>query len=374
MARRGENIYLRKDGRYEGRYIKGRKENGQVIQGYIYGRQYSEVKRKMLVLKARNMQAFKMNPTFAKSDILFAEWAYYWLDVLSKPYIKISTLTNYSRMMKKHLIPALGDIEVQALDMPVIQMFMDSLNKKLSVSTVHSIFRLLNSILKEAVSRQILMINPCQLVRKPKFQQKPPRVLSLNEQKKIEKKAIETGHLEYLLCLYTGIRLGELCALRWGNIDFEEGLLSVRETIQRIPAQDGDTKTALHFDIPKTATSMRDIPMPYFISDILYQRKKEQKAREEDFMFSKTKGRCMDPRTVQIQFGRMMNELKISGVHIHTLRHTYATRCLEKNIGVETLCELLGHSSPQVTLKCYAHVTMENKKESVNRLQQDFWK
>ncbi len=213
MARRGENIYHRKDGRWEGRYIVGRNVDGKPKFRSIYGKSYGEVKRELVLLKSKQM-------TSGESMILIygngsmADWMDYWLDGIEKPYIRSTTYQLYKRSIDKHLKPWLGDHAIKALSSQQIQEMVDGLRDKLASSTLHGLCRLLKSILASAVKNRLLTESPFQDIRLPRFHQKQPRVLTTAEQSRMERAALETGGLEYLLCLYTGLRLGEALCLK----------------------------------------------------------------------------------------------------------------------------------------------------------------
>lgn len=191
--------------------------------------------------------------------------------------------------------------------------------------------------------------------------------MTQTEQNRLEQAAMEMGKLEYLICLYTGLRVGELCALRWEDIDFENHILHVKYSVQRLPDSQGRHKTYLTLSTPKSESSIRDIPLPHFLVSILLETREKQGVTN-GFMFSSHQGQYCDPRTMQHGIGVLCSGLGIQGVHMHTLRHTFATRCLEKEIRYEILCELLGHSSPRITLQHYAHCTPKAKRESMERL------
>ena len=364
MAKKGENIYLRKDGRWEGRYIKGRRPDGKPLFGYIYGKQYSEVKRRLILIKSELYQ----NPVSCVicGDGSFRDWGEYWLEVLTRPHVKPTTYAGYRRNAEKHIYPVLGTLKLSAVTAEDIQRAVDLMQQTLAATTLQGVCRLLKSILKAALDKNLISQNPYQGIRLPKARRRPPRVLTRTEQFRLEQKLSETGEAEYLLCLYTGIRIGELCALRWEDVDFENRLLHINHAVQRIPNEDGRRKTHLILGTPKTEDSIREIPMPQFLSSILQEK---WKLTQSAFLFSGPRGSYKDPRTMQLRIVQLCQGLGIQGVHMHTLRHTFATRCLEKGIRYDVLCEFLGHSSPQITLRHYAHCTPEDKRQSIDLLE-----
>lgn len=367
MARRGENIYHRKDGRWEGRYIIGRKQNGKPRFGYVYGRQYIEVKRTLTILKAKAAK----NPApvlEAYRNGTLEAWVDYWLEAMTKPYVDISTYRIYKSQAEKHIIPRIGGLQVGEIRQDDVQDFVNEIKKGLAPSMVHNVCRLLKSIFVAARDKSLIGEIPFGKVRKPQNKVKRPRVLACSEQLRLERDVAQTGELEYIVCLYAGLRLGEVCALRWEDIDFEEKMLYVNHTLKRVPCKEGGAKTKLILDTPKTENSRREMPIPAFLAWQLKEKMARENGRETDFVFQSPRGGCLDPRTLQERLKKKFKKLKVRGAHFHTLRHTFATRCLEKRIGIETLSELLGHSTPQITIQYYAHCTRENKIKSIRRL------
>ena len=365
MPRKGENIYLRKDGRWEGRYIKGRRPDGKIKFGSIYGKQYSDVKKRLVLIKSELYRDRTTLVIYGNGSL--HDWAEYWLEALIRPYVKPNTWAGYRRNLNKHIYPSLGEFNIQSITSDQIQNTVDGLKSRLAASTLHGVCRLLKSILSAAFRKEIISRNPYQDIKLPRVKTRPPRVLTQSEQVKLEKEVLKTGDLEHLLCLYTGLRVGELCALRWEDIDFENHSLRVTRSAHRIPMERGIRKTRLVLGTPKSGSSIREIPLPLFLISML-QEKLSKEGLGNGFLFKGAKEGFQDFRTLQQKIHRICKQLGIYGVHMHTLRHTFATRCLEKGVQYEVLCELLGHSSPQITLRHYAHCTLQTKRESINRL------
>ena len=364
MARRGENIYKRKDGRWEGRYVKGKRSNGATWFGYVYGNRYSEVKERLNLLKVN--QAQKEIRSVCRSRKKLAAWMEVWLYEQVKPNVKQSTFEGYVRLVNRHIRPLLGAFYLHEITEERLHAFSDQLSRTLAQSTARGIQRLLKACLKEAVAAGLLSESPYNHYRMPKAPHKAPRVLTLNEQRKLERAALSSGSIEQILPLYTGLRLGEICALEWSDIDFSAKTLRVRRSVQRLSSPSAAHKTALQLGSPKSDSSVREIPIPSFLLPLL--RTKKLKAADSPFVFPGKHGAAMDPRTMQNHFKTLTKALKIPDAHVHTLRHTFATRCLEQHIGFEVLAQLLGHSSPRVTMDHYAHATNENMRRSISKL------
>ena len=368
MARRGENIYFRKDGRWEGRYITGRKMDGKPKFRSVYGTNYSEVKKKLVILKSQQLDAGK-HAVLIYGNGSLSEWMDYWLDVIEKPYVRETTYLLYKRNIETHLKPQLGFLLLQELSMEQIQRAVDCLRSSLAPSTLHGVCRLLKSILLSAVKNRLLVESPYREIRLPKFRQRGPRVLNCVEQVRLERIAVEEGALECLTDLYTGLRLGELCAIQYNKIDFENSMLRVDCSVKRVSALAGSiTETRLVVGETKSESSTRDIPIPFFLSKLLQKRMKETGARGSDYVFQNSRGGPANPRSMQKRLKRLFQKAGVQGAHMHTLRHTFAMRFLEQNPGAyKALSEILGHSSSAITIKYYDNCTMERKRQSMHQ-------
>ncbi len=302
------------------------------------------------------------DPFTAKSQ--FRPWAEHCLTQDYMPYIKQSTLDNYRAQLEKQWYPALADKRLKAITPQVVQDCVGGITKHYASSTVNASFRLVKAIFARAVQCGILRSSPCAQIRMPKRAVQKPRVLNLHEQRALELLAKEK-HFEFILGLYSGLRVGELCALKWSDVDFDNGSIIVHHTLQRIRQ---DSATAVIETTPKSSSSAREIPLPQSIIDEL-QALYHQDGQTDGYVFRSNRGKFVDVRTMQRRLKRAAKMLQLEDVHFHTLRHTYATRCLEASIGYETLSELLGHSSPTVTLSCYAHCTFEHKRAVIAALE-----
>lgn len=207
MARKGENIYLRKDGRWEGRYMKGRRPDGKPRFGSVYGRQYGEVKKKLVLIKAELYKDGAVPLLYGDGSL--HDWTEYWLEVTVRPYIKESTYEGYRRNIDKHIYPYLKDLPIREITSSQIQNAVDRLQSRLAASTLGGVWRLLRSVFTAAHNEGLLLRNPCQKIKIPKAGRRAPRVLTVPEQARLEQAAAEADEIEYLLCLYTGLRVGD---------------------------------------------------------------------------------------------------------------------------------------------------------------------
>jgi len=360
---RGENIYFRKDGRWEGRYAVGRRNNGKIKYGYIYGKSYQEVESRLLPLK---QSAKKMLQLYGKSLMLYEEWVSKWKTIIQTT-VKTSTFSDYCYKLNRYLLPYFGKIPLYQLTSEKIQQVVDEkLTQILSHSSVHIVIRLFSKTLKKAQENRIICENPCAEVILPK--RTPQKVHSLTiEQQRSLVKAVESYSDEKgkaaILSLNTGMRIGEISALTWEKVDFTNERIYVHQTCRRviINEQKEQGRTGLHYDTVKSIASHRVIPMNKIVKKLLKELKIKSKSR---FVFSIEEKGC-EPRVLTYHFHQIRRLIKLEDIHFHQLRHTFATRCLEANIGVASVSALLGHSSTKMTLDVYSDSMLEERAHAV---------
>ncbi len=372
MSRKGENIYKRKDGRWEGRYIKARTVEGKAIFGYIYGKKYAEVRQMLQVQRA----AIPTSSCCVQSyQFSFASLLTQWANT-KRLQIKESSYARYTQLINNNLIPYLGSIDLSDISPSIIESYINDLlctgrkdgSGGLSSKTVADIIAIIRASLEFASNRGYRL--NCSLPKKIiRVNREPISVLSLFEQKRLTAHLLSgTDYTKFgiLLSLYTGIRIGEICALKWKSVIISDGILCVRETMQRIRNNDQSTghKTKIVVTKPKSIKSVRDIPLPSFTCNIAKQFQRDP----ECYVLSGEKEAYIEPRVLQNRFKKTLLDSGINYTNFHTLRHTFATRCIEAGFEIKTLSEILGHSSVTITLDLYVHSSPDLKKDNMRKM------
>lgn len=360
MPRKGENIYKRKDGRYEGRYIKNRTESGKIVFGYVYGKKYNVVKSKLNLLKSQYSHVSKIQQTFQGK---LSDWLNYWLEYTVKRTVKASTYTVYLSRMEKHIFPFLGNKKMQSLDTKDINEFIQHLQfQGLAPTTIRGVITILKYALNQACKENYLILNPCENAVLPKIKSKNVGVLSVDQQKKLEWAALQEKECSpIILSLYTGMRIGEISGLKWSDIDFENNVIHVERTLIRISQESSNARTTLVLGSPKTDSSRRSIPLADNLKEYLLENKKDATS---DFVIT-CKNNFAEPRVINYRFKKIAKKSGLD-VHFHALRHTFATRCVEQGIDIASLSKLLGHSSIKMTLDTYTDSMWENRQTAIS--------
>lgn len=363
MARRGENIYKRKDGRWEARLLiqKGKYR-------YFYGKSYREAKLKMRTFQenAKNYREKNAEQKKSASGMLKL-----WLEEQASNRVKPLTYESYYHCMHKHILPFFQNEGDDRITEETVLGF----TKKLSEDTfladtskkkILTVFKIaLKDVLKDELNRASIL----ESIKLPKIKMREVEVFSLKEQRALEAAALcstDQRALGIVLCLYTGIRLGELCALTWKDIDWESGMMSITKTVSRTKNfSQGEKKTELVVGTPKSRNSMRKIPIPEFLLKLIEKRKL---CDENDNVYILTgKNAPLDPRNFQKLYKKLLTETHLPNRKFHAIRHTFATRGLELGVDIKTLSEILGHSNVSITLNIYTHSLIEQKKAAIEK-------
>lgn len=375
MPRRGENIYRRKDGRWEGRYVKGRSKDGKALYGYVYGKTYTEVKNKRL---EKLTTISSGDPILAKCDstdenYYFSVLSDIWLESI-RPQIKQSTYNKYKNLIHSYIISELNEIKISDLTVESLQRKCNHLLEHggkeghgLSTKTVGDVLSLIRRLLSYAAS----IGYPVKCSGREfsiKQSAKEMCILCHSEQETLCQYLLQNRdekNIGIFLCLFTGLRIGELCALKWDDISLENGTIYIHQIIQRIQIHDTpNKKTAVLIMTPKSKCSIRTIPIPSNVVQLL----KDTSITKKGYLVTGTEEHYLEPRTMQLHFKRVLEQANLRQVNFHALRHTFATRCVEVGFDIKSLSEILGHSNVTITMDRYVHPSMELKKENMQKL------
>ena len=305
--------------------------------------------------------------------MLYKEWLSNWLENYVQPSAKRRTYTRYKEIVGQHIIPQLGNLKLSEITPYVLQCYVTELlksgnlrtGKGLSANSVNSIITVIQNTLKMAYSIGIVSEYVGDKIKRPRISEKKIECFSMSEQKKIEQYILNEENTRFfgvLLCLYAGLRIGELLALEWSDIDMSKGELRVSKTCHY--GKDENGVFGRITDTPKTQSSIRIIPIPKQLMPHL--RKIKKKSCSTHVVSNGSK--LISIRSYQRSFASLLKRLNIQHRGFHSLRHTFATRALECGMDVKTLSEILGHKNPTVTLNRYVHSLMEHKKEMMNKL------
>ncbi len=353
MARRGENIYKRKDGRWEGRYRNGIKPDGKTRYSSVYGKTYSEVK---VILTTKRAE---QKSDCLKCHFIFKELSDLWLESIAYS-IKESTYCNYSMKLEKHILPYFGAFRYEKLTVKIFNDFIaEKLSSGLSARYVSDICRVIKSITKFA-RQKLNCSDKAELLSLPKCEKKERKILMETQQNVLTSYLtdnVSPSNLGILISAVTGMRIGELCALKWSDIDLEKRIITVSKTMQRIKNTGGKTATKIVVTPPKSKTSVREIPIP----DVLFSYLVPMRKDDDCYVLTGEKF-FSEPRTMQYRFKAVLNKLCLPQVNFHALRHMFATKCVDIGVDVKTLSEILGHCSVEITLNRYVHSSMERKR------------
>ena len=368
MSKKGENIYKRKDNRWEARYIKGYKPDGSARFGYCYARTYREARDKLNAAKAA-MLAGTVSATGTRKR--FGAYCEEWL-TLCRSRVKDSTYVKYDAIIHNHILPGLGGCHLSALSSVLVEQFSHSLlfNMNLSAKTVRCILTVVHSVFGY-IRRQDALLLPQNIeIVYPKDSKKEMRVLSREEQQAFTAYLLDDlddCKFGVLLALLTGLRIGEVCALRWSDISVPDRTLTVHSTMLRLKDYEADArhKTKIVLADPKSNTSARVIPLTEYAVGLCTLRKKKD---ADAFVLTGESDRYMETRTLQYRLERYTADCGLVGVHFHALRHTFATRCVEVGFEIKSLSEILGHTSPKFTLERYVHSSIELKRDNMEKL------
>ena len=355
-------IYKRKDGRWESRTIIGKKSDGRYISRSFYGSTQEEAEYKMSTF-------LQKDELYATTEMTVKELTLEWLFVTNQK-IKQSTAANYRMKAEKHIISSFGNINCNMLKAADIYHFIESkLRDGLSERYVADILVLMKSIYRYA-ARTYQIKNVFDGITMPKRGKTEVDMLNMEQQAKLDEYISNSNSLTSLgiaISKYMGLRIGEVCALQWSDVDIEKRIITVRKTVQRIQCFGGKKRTKIVVTEPKSSSSVREIPIPDRLIPMLMGFKSSQ----ERYVISGSR-KPLEPRAMQYRFARILRNENLPSVHFHSLRHSFATNCIALGFDVKTLSEILGHSSVEITLNRYVHSSIERKRACMDLLSVGF--
>ena len=296
-----------------------------------------------------------------------------WLNKYVKPSVKIRTYNKYESVVNSYIIPVIGELELSECNCAFIQDYVCKLlnmnsfksNKPLATNTVYGIVQVLKQGFKLALELEVIVKDPTLKIKLPQAIEKEIQALTREEQKIIENYCLsnpKSNYLGIIISLYTGIRLGELLALTWDDIDFDKKLMTIKKTSYSTKIEG---KYVIVVDKPKTKKSNRIIPLPDKLINLLILHKNNSKS---DYLISTRNNTIVEVRSYQRTFDSILFKCHIKHYNYHCLRHTFATRALELGMDIKTLSEILGHTNVSITLNRYAHSLLDYKIQEMNKV------
>lgn len=361
MARHGENIRRRKDGRWEARYVYSYDADGKAKYRSVYAATYADAKS-----KREDIQKEKLKPGL-RNDLTFFQVAELWLNS-KEDTLKRSSYNHYYNQLHQHISPLIRQTLFIDVDTELINKILkNKIKEGYSPATVTGLRTILMMIFHYARKNDIA----CSVkddIFIPKMKRNDVHAFTREEQKKIDeymKDHPSVFNLAIYLSMYCGLRIGEVCALQWKDIHLDQETISISKTLIRMQNKliPENHKTEIIIQQPKTMSSIRLIPIPSFIVPILKQYKDE-----DDIFVITGKPKCIEPRVCLRKFKKIIQKTEVSDYSFHCCRHTFATRCVEIGMDAKTLSEILGHSSIKTTLERYVHPSIDLKRAQMNKL------
>lgn len=368
------SITKRHDGIWMARYTFNGKRHS------IYAKTRKEVQKELNKILADVNQGIFVEP----NNITLYEWLIKWLDTYANKTIKITTYSAYKGYIEGHILPHIGNIRLQEIKPILLQNFFNMKEKEgrldgkkggLSPKTLRNILNMLNGAFDKATVLDLLHSNPASSVELSKRKKPQIRALSEREQAKLVKHVLESDEpcdTAILFSLLTGTRSGEVCGLFWSDFTRDFSMVRIERTLIRVtlpkPAEDG-SKTEIRLLEPKTENSIRDIPITIELADIMNTHKEDIKAfkkykgeifSEDDFVFLNTAGNPCEPSYIGRRLRKIYKKLNIEKANFQTLRHTFATRAVERGMKPHTLSKLMGHYETSFTMDTYVHSDKDN--------------
>jgi integrase len=374
------SIVKRKDGRYMARYTMGDKRYA------IYGSSYAEVRKQL----TETLAGIEKGSHIVSTGYTVSQWLREWLTTYALPTVKQSTYISYESYVRLHLEPALGTNRLTTLTVELLQRFFNQKKQTLSPKSLRNIYNMLHNCLDQAVTNGYLVRNPLQGVKLPQVTKKEILILTQEEQNALHMVAQESHTIAtfgIIFTLSTGIRMGEMLGLQWGDVDYTNHTIRIRRTVGRlqkvdesgklIPKTAGVPTTEIVARSPKSVTAQRTIPLFSQVwNDLMtYYKKQQDLLRAQGIpltpttpIFSTPLGLVYEPRTYEDLFKRTLKAAGVQDINFHALRHTFATRALEAGMDIKVLSSILGHAQASTTLNLYAHALPDHKRQSMEKM------
>ncbi len=347
------SIVKRKNGSYMGALMTGYRGDGSIIRKYCYGRTKGEVAAKLQTLKAEA----KDNISYPKT-ITLATWLDYWMENYKRPKLKPTTFHNYSNMalpIYKHL----GGILLKELSTIQVQQFINAVSSEYSTSSIREVFKVLRCAMNKAVSCDMINKSPCKGVELPPLIKKEVRALTIQEEQTFLKACEWHKYYPlYVMALDTGLRIGELLALTWSDVDLDGGTVSVNKNIALVKREIIPQST------PKTPSSVRKVPLTARTLKIL----KAMRAETSSILVFNNEGSYYNPSAVSKSLEHVINRTGLNWFTFHSLRHTFATKLFNCGVPVNVISKLLGHSKTSITMDIYVALLPNQQDEAIKAL------
>lgn len=351
----------RKDGRLQSSVIITDPLTNEKKRVYVYGYTADEVQRELNRVKRDSCDADFRN-------VKFSEWVQEWLRI-KKDDIAASTYTNYKLIIDKDIMPYLKDISLKRITPALIRQMLRNIDGgRMKQYT----YVLIKSILEQAYKDDIIDRNPCIAVKAPRYKSKEKDIITPELFKTLLENASEQMRRVFIVAYYTGMRRGEICALRWNDVDFIHKMLDIHSSAKLV---DGEYVIGT----PKTENSIRKILLSQNVIDVLKAQMLMQKqiylrhadkVKDDDFIFTSKNSYkdFLSPNTITQAFKDIKRRLKLSNVSFHSFRHTHTTMLVEAGLSIKAIQLRLGHSTPSFTLARYAHGTEKMQEQIVDFL------
>lgn len=332
------------------------------VRRSVYGKTRPEVVKKLQQLSVNSFRGLKES-----SSIKLSAWLLFWLENYKKIKLKPKTYEVYETQSTYHILPSLGDIKLKDLNSLQIQKYINNKAEALSSATVRKHYNILKSCLEKAVANEMINKNPCNHIELPALKQKEIKAFNQEEEKVfLEFAKHDPLYPLFIVALDTGIRLGELLALTWSDIDFKSAEIRVNKNLIFVRDYEGKTqnKNILKVqDTTKSKSSNRTVPLTIRSLNLLQKFKSDRV-----LVFCTKTNNYLNPRNVQRSFVRIANKAGIHDCNFHSLRHTYATRLFELGVSVNVVSKLLGHSKTSITSDIYISVIPQLKTDAAKAL------